>query len=113
MPAGFKTNPLLAEAEPVRLKKGEKVAAQQQLQPEREVRVCERNNSADTKVSEGEGGGVPAPVAEISPKSLVKIVVRQAVPLQPMEVHGRADILLQPMEKGPHTGAGGCAQRSL
>ena len=39
-------------------KKGEKNAAEQQ--PERGVRPHERNNSADTKVSEeGEGGGPP------------------------------------------------------
>ncbi|PKU36564.1 hypothetical protein llap_13132 [Limosa lapponica baueri] len=29
---------------------------------------------------------------------MVKTMVRQAVPLQPMEVHGGADIHLQPME---------------
>ncbi|GAB0179745.1 AN1-type zinc finger protein 5-like [Grus japonensis] len=29
---------------------------------------------------------------------MVKTMVRQAVPLQPMEVHGGADIPLQPME---------------
>jgi len=32
------------------------------------VRICERNNSADSKVSEeGEGGGAPGARAEISP----------------------------------------------
>ena len=29
---------------------------------------------------------------------VVKTMVRQAIPLQPMEVHGGADIHLQPME---------------
>ena len=56
---------------------------------------CERNISADTKDSgEGRGGGG----AEIPLQPVVKTMVRQAVPLQPMEVHGGADIHLQPME---------------
>jgi len=51
MPAGTKTDLLPAKAE-----KGEKTSAQ--LQPERGVRIRERKNSADTKVSEeGRGGG--------------------------------------------------------
>jgi len=63
------------------------------------VRLCERNNSAGTKVSE-EGGGKSASgtIAEIS--------------LQPMEVHGGADIHQQHTED-PMTGQvdppkGGC-----
>ena len=72
---------------------------QQQLQLERGVRRCERNNSADTKVSEeGGGGGAPGTGAEIPLQPVVKTMVRQAVPLQPMEVHGGADIHLQPLE---------------
>ncbi|KAK4832385.1 LOW QUALITY PROTEIN: hypothetical protein QYF61_022240 [Mycteria americana] len=52
---------------------------------ERGVRICERNNSSDTKVSEeGGGGGVPGVRAEIPLRSVVKTMVRQAVPLQPM-----------------------------
>ena len=72
----------------------------QKLQLERGVRTCERNNSADTKVSEeGEGGGdAPGAGAEILLQSVGKTMVRQAVPLQPMEVHGGADIHLQPVE---------------
>ena len=35
---------------------------------------------------------------EIPLQPVVKTMVRQAVPLQPMEVHGGADIHLQPME---------------
>ena len=35
---------------------------------------------------------------EIPLQPLVKTMVRQAVPLQPMEVHGGADIHLQPVE---------------
>ena len=69
------------------------------MQPERGVRRCERNNSADTKVSEeGGGGGAPGAGAEIPLQPVGKTMVRQAVPLQPMEVHGGADIHLQPVE---------------
>ena len=35
---------------------------------------------------------------EIPLQPMVKTMVRQAVPLQPMEVHDGADIYLQPME---------------
>jgi len=64
------------------------------------VRRCERNNSADTEVSEEGGGGDTR--AESLPLQLVmKTMVRQAVPLQPMEVHGGADIHLQPVEGTP------------
>jgi len=44
-------------------------------------------------------GGVPEAGAEIPLQPVEKTMVRQAVPLQPMEVHGGADIHLQPMEK--------------
>jgi len=63
------------------------------------VRGCERNNSADTRVSEGAGGGGdPCTRAEVPLQLVVKIMVRQTVPLQPMEVHSETDIHLQPME---------------
>jgi len=60
------------------------------------VRRCERNNSADTKVSEeGGGGGAPDDRAESLPlQPVMKTMVRQAVHLQPMEVHSAADIHL-------------------
>ena len=65
----------------------------------RGVTICERNNSVDTKISEeGEEGGASCAGAEIPLQPMVKTVVRQAVPLQPLEVHGGADIHLQPME---------------
>jgi len=56
------------------------------------VRRCERNNSADAKVSQaGGGGGGPDARAESLPFQLVmKTMVRQVVPLQSMEVHGGA-----------------------
>ena len=63
------------------------------------MRRCERNNSTDTKVSEeGGAGGAPGAGAEIPLQPVVKTMVRQAVPLQPMDVHGGADIHLQPVE---------------
>ncbi|KAK4832413.1 hypothetical protein QYF61_023092 [Mycteria americana] len=72
MPAGSKMDPLLAKAEPI---------------------------SNDTKVSEEGGGeGAPGTRAEIPAQLMMKATVRQAVPLQPMEVHSGADIHLQPVE---------------
>jgi len=65
------------------------------------VRTCERNNSADTKVGEageGGGGGAPGARAEIPLQPVEQTTVGQAVPLQPMEVHGGADLHLQPRE---------------
>jgi len=60
--------------------------------------ISERNNFADTKFSEeGEGGGAPGTGAEIPLQPMLKTMVRQTVPLQPMEVHGGADIHPQPM----------------
>jgi len=56
--------------------------------------ICERNNSADTKVREEVGGGG----AEIPLQLGVVTMERQAVTLQPMEVHGGANIHLQPVE---------------
>jgi len=52
---------------------------------------------------EGGGGGAPGAGAEIHLQPVVKTMVRQAVPLQPMEVHSGADIHLQPVEahRGP------------
>jgi len=63
------------------------------------VRTCERTNSAYTKVSEeGGGGGAPGTGAEIVLQPVVKTMVRHAVPLQPMEVHGGADLHMEPRE---------------
>ncbi|GAB0204015.1 AN1-type zinc finger protein 5-like [Grus japonensis] len=73
MPAGSKMDLLLAKAEPI--------------------------SDGDTKVSEeGGGGGVPGAGAEIPLQPVEKTMVRQAVPMQPMEVDGGADIHLQPVE---------------
>ena len=63
------------------------------------MRICKRNNSADAQVSkEGGGGGATGTGAAIPLQSMEKTMVRQAVLLQPMEVHGGTDIHLQPME---------------
>ncbi|GAB0182113.1 RIMS-binding protein 3A-like [Grus japonensis] len=58
-----------------------------------------RNNSTDIKVSEkGRGGGARGTEAEIPLQPMEKTMVKQAVPLQPMEDDGGADIHLQPVE---------------
>jgi len=104
----------LAKAEPISnngstsgityLRRGKKPA---QLQPERGMRICERNNSADIKVSEeGGGGGASGARAEVPLQLMMKTMVRQVVPLQPMEVHGGADLHLQPMEGTPRRSRG-------
>jgi len=78
-------------------KKGEKTSEQPQM--ERGVRRCERNSPADTRVSEEGGrGDAPDARAEIPQQPVEKTMVRQAVPLQPVEVHGGADIHLQPVQ---------------
>ncbi|GAB0209117.1 AN1-type zinc finger protein 5-like [Grus japonensis] len=87
MPAGSKMDLLLAKAEPI--------------------------SDSDTKVSEeGGGGGAPGTGAEIPLQPMVKTMVRQAIPLQPMEVNSGADIHLQPEEdptlEQVETPEGGC-----
>ncbi|GAB0186125.1 mitochondrial enolase superfamily member 1 [Grus japonensis] len=107
IPASSKMDLPLAKAEPISdsgstsgityLRKGKKLLCNSSW--ERRVRIHERNNSADTKVSEeGGGGGAPGAGAEIPLQPMEKTMVKQAVPLQPMEVNGGADIHLQPME---------------
>ena len=104
VPAGSKTDPLLAKAQPINdggstsvityLRKGKKLW--KNSSQERGVRLCKRNNSADTKVSEeGQAGGAPDVRAESLPlQPMMKTMVRQVVPLQPMEVYGGAEIHL-------------------
>ena len=101
-------HPLLAKAEPISdsgnasvitFLRRKKSWDSEKQPPERGVRTCKRNNPADTKASEeGGGGDAPGTGAEIPLQPMVKTMVRQAVPLQPMEVHSGADIHLQPME---------------
>jgi len=91
MPAGYKKDLPLAKAESISdggsisgityLRRGKK-----KLHQERGVRLCERNNFADTKASEERGGGgSPGTGAEIPLQPVEKTMERQAVPLQPME----------------------------
>ncbi|GAB0178853.1 hypothetical protein GRJ2_000350600 [Grus japonensis] len=120
MPAGSKTDAPLAKAEPIsdghsasgitQLRRGKK--HQEQFQPETQVRRRKRHSSADTKVNaEGGAGGAPGAGAEIPLQPLEKTTVKQAVPLQPTEDDGEADIHLQLVED-PHRSRlmpkGGC-----
>jgi len=60
------------------------------------VRLCERNNSADTKVNEeGEGGGAPDARAEIFSAAHGEDHGEAGCALQPMEVYGEADPMLE------------------
>ncbi|GAB0207045.1 epimerase family protein SDR39U1 [Grus japonensis] len=117
VPASSKMDPPLAKAETISnggsasvityLRKGKNCCATAAGREEQEK--CERNNHADTKVSEeGGGGGGPGARAEIPLQPMVKTIVRQVVPLQPMEVHSGADIH-PAAHGGPHKGAGVCA----
>jgi len=117
MPAGSKTDPPLTRVKPINdgssasvityIRRGKKWHNGHHSQ-KRGVRIRERNNNADTKVGE-EGGGGAAPDAgsEIHLQPMVKTMVWQVVPLQPMEVNGGGDIHPEACE-GPHT-TGGCA----
>ncbi len=57
-----------------------------------------RGTAADAKVSSEGGGGVIWLLAKIPLQLVVKTMVERVVPLQPMEVHGGAEIHLQPVE---------------
>ena len=104
VPASSKTDLPLAKAKPMSnggstsviayVRRGRKKNCREMaVDGERGVRLCERNNSADTKVSEeGRGGGARDAGAKNLPLQLMmKTMVRQVVSLQPMEVHGGAD----------------------
>ena len=107
IPAGSKTDPPPAKAISdsgstsgrTYLRRKKSCWDRQKWQPERRVRTCKRNSPADPQVSaEGGGGGAPGTGAEIPLQPVGKTMVRQAVPLQPREVHGGADLHLQPGE---------------
>jgi len=108
MQTGSKTDLPLAKAKPIsdggstsviRYLRRKKKPVQWQFQQGREVRICERNNSADTKVSkEGGGGDAPGAKAELPLQPMINTMMRQVVSLQSMEVHGGADVHLQPVE---------------
>lgn len=55
--------------------------------------------------------GAPGARAEITVQLVVKTVVWEDIPLQPVEVHSGA-VLLQPVED-PNTRAGGCPKEIL
>ncbi|GAB0184959.1 epimerase family protein SDR39U1 [Grus japonensis] len=116
MPAGSMMDPPLAKVEPIskggstsgitELRRGKSCCATP-VAAGRGVRRCERNSPADTKVSaEGGGGRAPGTRAEIPLQPVEKTMVRQAVPLKPMEDDGGAEIP-PAAHGGPHTGAGG------
>ena len=109
IPAGSKMDPSPAKAEPISdssnafvitFLRRKKSWDRQKRQLEREVRTCKRTSPADPQVSEERGGGdAPGTGAEIPLQPVVmKTMVRQAVPLQPREVHRGADLHLQPRE---------------
>jgi len=63
------------------------------------MRVSERKLSADTKISEKQAsGGTPGTREEIPLQPVEWNMERQAVPLQSMQIHGGADLHLQPVE---------------
>lgn len=86
-----KTEPISNHGSMSRIKNvGQKVLLQLQL--EREVRICDSNNSAHNKVSgEGRGGGTGA---EIPLQLVVKTMGRQAV-CKLTEIHVGMEIHLQ------------------
>ncbi|PKU30452.1 protein pxr1-like [Limosa lapponica baueri] len=98
--ANAKMDLLLAKAEPISdsggtcvityLRRGKKLLCNSSQKGG--VRICRRNNDAETKVSEEGGGGGARGEMPLQP------MVRQALPLQPMEVNGGVDIHLQSME---------------
>jgi len=122
--AGSKTDLPLAKAKPISnsgsasvityLRKGRKKTAVKWQWREGGVRWCERNNSADTQVSEeGRGGGAWDTGAEGLPLQLMmKTMVRQVVALKSTEIHGGADITCS-LWKGPHAEAGGCLKEAV
>ncbi|PKU49491.1 protein pxr1-like [Limosa lapponica baueri] len=94
MPAISKVDPAMVKSEPINnsgrapvttyLRRGKNCATPAVV---RRVRICERINSADTKVRRRGGHGLGTR-ADIPLQPVVKTMVRQAVPLQPMEVNG-------------------------
>ncbi|KAJ7402002.1 hypothetical protein BTVI_90403 [Pitangus sulphuratus] len=77
---------------------------------ERRVRICERNNSADTKASEEEGeGSAPGARAEIPLQPLVQPMVTQADAWSPWRSMGE-----QRSTSGePDARAGGCLKEAV
>lgn len=81
------------------LKEGKEATAQEQLQSEhRGVGIRERSSSADTKVGGGAGGAPGEKQIPLQP--VVEPMVRKAVPLQPMQGHGGAEVRDSPTAYG-------------
>lgn len=69
------------------------------MQSKRGVRIHIKPPFADTKVcEEGWGFGAASTRAEIFLQTVVNIMVRQAILMQPVNVNGGANIYLQPGE---------------
>lgn len=76
----------------------EKLLCTSKFQPERGIKICDRNSSAGAKVSaEVAAGAAPGTEAEIPVQPVVE-TREAAVPLPPMEVNRGAEIQLQPVE---------------
>jgi len=96
MPVGSKMDPPLAKAEPISdsgstcaithlRRKKKKTLHNGILQQERRVGICQKNNSADTTVSEGGGrGGAPSTRAEIPLQPMEKTTVSPCSPRRSM-----------------------------
>lgn len=70
------------------------------LRPQHDGAECERNNSADTLVSEeGAGRGVPGTGAEVPLQPMERTVVEQAGPLHPMVYHSGAHIRIAALKE--------------
>ncbi|GAB0190212.1 hypothetical protein GRJ2_001486500 [Grus japonensis] len=103
MPASSRMDQPLASAKPIsdggstsgitELRRGKKTLAAAFAAKE------DMRNFADIEVSEeGRGGGGPGTGAEILLQPVVKAMMKQAVPLQPIEDDGDKRFHLQPME---------------
>jgi len=113
--AGPKMDPLLAKAEPISnggstsvityLRRGrKKLWVRQQLEREESDNVKETALQTPRSLKK-EGEEVPKMSEQSLPlQTVMKTKVRQAVALQSSEVHGRADIHLQPTEGTQHWG---------
>ncbi|TRZ26649.1 hypothetical protein HGM15179_000420 [Zosterops borbonicus] len=75
-----------------RFKKGKKSLGSSSWK--RGVKICKRSSPADPRVSEKGGKGEARAETPLQP--LMKTLVRNGVPLQPMEIHRGAEIHLQP-----------------
>jgi len=115
MPDGSKTDPLLAKAEPI--SDGGHTSVIMYLR-RGAGNLCggifhqERGELCRLKISEGGGGGTSGARAETPLLPVEKTAVRQAVPLQPMEVHSGANTHPE-AHGGPRTGIGRCLKEAV